>query len=266
VAKPTDQIDLARAALLVAAEECASVSVDRGLGQLDLFAAEVRERLRGENAPLVVLDELVRHLFERKRLRGNREAYYDPRNSFLNEVLDRGLGIPLSLGIILMETGWRLDLPLEGVAFPGHFLVRYEGEAMHLLIDAYHGGARHFVDEAQVLLNRTYGGAIPMDPRFLQPANKRDILIRLLNNLKGIYWRVQDHRRSISVSERILDLDPKAVSEVRDLGICLARLGRWDEARGRLRDYLKAVPNCPDENNVREVLAKVERRAASADS
>lgn len=264
--RPTDQIDLARAALFVAAEESSGVCVDRGIGLLDLYANEVRASLAGETAPLIVLDELTRYLFERKRLRGNREAYYDPRNSFLNEVLDRGVGIPLTLGIILLETGWRLDLPLEGVAFPGHFLVRFAGESMRILVDPYYGGSRHFEDEAQALLNRTYGGAIAMDPRYLRTADKRDILIRMLNNLKSIYWRVENHRKAIGVSERILALDPAAVGEMRDLGVCLARLGRWDEASQRLRAYLKAVPNCPDENRVREMLAKVEKRGRAGDS
>ena len=265
VDRPTDQIDLARAALLLAAEEFGDGAVERCMGLLDLYADEVRERLGSETAPLVVLGELTTHLFQRKRLRGNSEAYYDPRNSYLNEVLDRGLGIPLTLGIIVLEVGWRLGLPLEGVAFPGHFLIRFSGESVDLLVDPYYGGTLHFEDEAQTLLNRTYGGAIEMSPRYLRAADKRDILIRMLNNLKGIYWRVQDHRRSIGVCERILLMDPKAVAEMRDIGVCLARLGRWDEARQRLKAYLTAAPNCPDQNRVRQMLAKVERRSGEGD-
>ncbi|MGB1780385.1 MAG: transglutaminase family protein, partial [Longimicrobiales bacterium] len=118
------ELDLGRASLLIAAEEYPQLCVDLYLARLDQVAEEVKDRLANETAPLIVLEDLLKTLFERRKFRGNRKAYYDPRNSFLNDVLDRGAGIPLTLGIVLLEIGWRLQLPLEGVNFPGHFLVR----------------------------------------------------------------------------------------------------------------------------------------------
>lgn len=261
VRKPVGSVDLARAALLVAAEEYPQLSPEVYLGRLDLLAVEIEERLKGETAPLVVLDELIEHLFRRKHLRGNREAYYDPRNSFLNDVLERGKGIPLTLGIAVLEVGWRLRLPLVGVNFPGHFLVRFEGESMRLLIDPFNSGERRFEDEAQQLLDRTYGGVVRLQERFLRTADRHAILVRLLTNLKGIYGRVSDHRRSVAVIERLLELDPEAYPEVRDLGVALAKLGRWDEATQRLEQYLRTQPDCPDAPRIEDLLTRIRRKS-----
>ncbi len=262
VGKPAGSIDLARAALLVAAEEYPQMSSEAYLGRLDLLAVEVEERLGCETAPLVVLDEVINHLFRRKRFRGNRDAYYDPRNSFLNDVLERGKGIPLTLGIVLLEVGWRLKLPLVGVNFPGHFLIRFEGEAMRILVDPFNRGERRFEDEAQKLLDRTYGGVVRLQERFLRTADRRAILVRLLTNLKGIYGRVSDHRRLVAVIERLLELDPGAHAEVRDLGVALAKLGRWDDAAARLEHYLDTQPDSPDAPRIEDLLARIRRRRA----
>jgi len=199
-----DKINLARAALWVAREEYPQLSLDHYLVRFDLLAEETRDRLNGETAPLLVLQELLNTLYRRHDFRGNREAYYDPRNSFLNDVLDRGLGIPLTLAIVLLEVGWRLDLPLEGVNFPGHFLVRFRGDAVNLLLDPYDGGALRFQDQAQELLDRIYGGMIRVRDSFLEKARRREMLIRLLTNLKSLYLNVGDHHRALAAVERIL--------------------------------------------------------------
>ena len=223
VARPEQELDLARAALLVAREEYAQLSVELYLARLDQMAEEVKDRL-DENAPLVVLGELVDTLFHRRRLRGNRGAYYDPRNSFLNDVLDRGVGIPLTLGIVLLEVGWRLQLPLEGVNFPSHFLVRYRGDAMNLLLDPFDGGRVRFEDEAQELLDQVYGGMVRVQDQFMRRASRRDMLARLLTNLKGVYVNVGDHVRALAAVERILLIQPTARGENRDRGLLLARM------------------------------------------
>ena len=249
-----DEINLARAALMVAREEYPQLSEERCLGQLDLLAEETRDRLNDENAHLLVLQELLNSLYERQGFRGNREAYYDPRNSFLNDVLDRKLGIPLTLGIVVLEVGWRLDLPLEGVNFPGHFLVRFKGDAMDLLVDPYDGGAVRFEDEAQELLDRVYGGMIRVNDSFLKSATKREMLVRLLMNLKSLYLNVQDHTRALSVVERILLIRPIAAGEIRDKGVILARLGRKREALEQLEAYLNVAPDASDSPRILELV------------
>jgi regulator of sirC expression with transglutaminase-like and TPR domain len=247
-------MNLARAALLVAQEEYPQLSVDLYLARLDQVAEEVKDRLANETAPLLVLDEVIQTLYGRRKLRGNRDAYYDPRNSFLNDVLDRGVGIPLTLGIILLEVGWRLALPLEGVNFPGHFLVRYAGSEVRLLVDPFDEGKIRFEDEAQQLLDQGYGGMVPMRNTFLRAAAKRDMLTRLLTNLKSIYVKIGDDRRALAVVERLLMIRPTAPVESRSRGMLLARLGRLEEAARQLEAYLRVSPSARDHDDVRELV------------
>ncbi|MDH3269837.1 MAG: transglutaminase-like domain-containing protein [Gemmatimonadota bacterium] len=254
ISSSESDMGLARAALLVAKEEYPQLSVELYLARLDQVAEEVKDRLANESAPLLMLDELIRTLYGRRKFSGNRDAYYDPRNSFLNDVLDRGVGIPLTLGIVLLEIGWRLDLPLEGVNFPGHFLVRYAGDELRLLIDPFDGGKIRFEDEAQQLLDQGYGGMVAMRDQFLRMATKRDMLIRLLTNLKGIYVKIGDDRRALAVVERLLMITPTAPLQSRSRGLLLARLGRHGEAADQLEAYLRVSPSAEDKTHVQEMV------------
>ncbi|TVP53680.1 MAG: hypothetical protein EA351_14740 [Gemmatimonadales bacterium] len=251
---PDHKVNLAEAALLVAQEEYPQLSVERYLSRLDALAEEVQDRLANETAPLVVFQELIETLFVRNGFQGNRDAYYDPRNSFLNDVMDRRRGIPLTLGIILLEVGWRLDLPLQGVNFPGHFLVRFEGEAVSLLADPFDAGKVRFEEQAQELLDRVYGGMVRVQPAFLRTAGRRDMLVRLLTNLKGVYLNVDDHPRALAAVERILVIHPTAPTEIRDRGTLLARMGRTDEALAQLEWYLDYAPEAADAERIQELV------------
>jgi len=242
---------------LIAAEEYPQLSVDLYLARLDQVAEEVKDRLANETAPLVVLQDLLKTLYERRKFGGNRKAYYDPRNSFLNDVLDRGVGIPLTLGIVLLEIGWRLGLPLEGVNFPGHFLVRYAGNEVRLLIDPFDKGRIRFEDEAQKLLDQAYGGAVSMREEFLRSASRRDMLARLLTNLKGIYSKIGDDRRALAVVERLLMITPTSPTESRARGILLARLGRHEDAVQQLEAYLRVSPSADDRGHVQEIVREL---------
>jgi regulator of sirC expression with transglutaminase-like and TPR domain len=254
-----DEVDLALAALLIAAEEYPQLNPDQYLRRLDLLAELVRDRLADETAPLMVLQELSRVLFEQEEFRGNTDAYYDPRNSFLNDVLDRRLGIPLTLSIVMLEVGWRLGLPLEGVNFPGHFLVRFVGESANLLVDPFQRGEIRFEDQAQALLDRVYGGAVRLQPKYLRPAGRKDMAVRLLANLKNVYLNARDDARAVAAIERILLVRPDATDEVRDRGMLLARLGRTDEAVTDLERYLESSPAAPDAQRVRLLIDQLGR-------
>jgi regulator of sirC expression with transglutaminase-like and TPR domain len=216
VARPDADIDVASGALLIAAEEYPQLPVAVDLRRLDVLAERVRDRLGDESAGPVVLAELRRVLAEEEGFRGNRDAYYDVRNCFLNDVLDRRLGIPISLGIVYIEVGARLGLPLRGIGFPGHFLVRYEGEAMRILLDPFDGGRLRFEDEAQELLDRVYGGMVRLRPEFLRAVSRKEILVRLLSNLKGIYLNGRDDARALAAVERLLILRPDSPVELRE--------------------------------------------------
>ena len=254
VRRPEPEIDLARCALLVAKEQYPQLAVEQYLSRLDGLAEEVKDRLDQESAPLIVLQELLDTLYERHDFRGNRDAYYDPRNSFLNDVLDRETGIPLTLGIVVLEVGWRLGLPLEGVNFPHHFLVRFRGEGVDLLVDPFDGGRTRFQDEAQELLDRFYGGMVRVRDSFLETADRRDMLVRLLNNLKGLWLIVRDDRTALGAVERLLLLRPGAPEEHRAGGLLLARLGRAEEAVDHLRRYLEVRPDASDADRIRGIV------------
>jgi regulator of sirC expression with transglutaminase-like and TPR domain len=198
-------------------------------------------------------------LFEEEGFRGNAEAYYDPRNSFLNDVLDRRLGIPITLGIVALEVGWRLGIPLSGINFPGHFLIRYEGQVARLLVDPFDGGRVRWEDEAQDLLDRVYGGMVRMRKEFLRSATRTEILARVLTNLKGIYLNARDDARALAAVERILLLRPGAVVELRDRGLLLARIGRTHEAVADLERYLDFSPAAPDAERVRSLIQDLSR-------
>ena len=254
VAQPESALDLALAALLVAAEEYPQLEPELYLRRLDLLAERVHDRLAGEQAPLVMLHEMNRVLFEEEGFRGNAQAYYDPRNSFLNDVLDRRVGIPLTLSLLFLEVGWRLRLPLHGVNFPGHFLVRYDGAALQLLVDPFQLGEIRFEDQAQELLDRVYGGAVRLQPDYLRRAGRKDVIVRLLLNLKGIYLNARDDVRALATIERILLVRPATLDEVRDRGMVLARVGRVDEAIADLRSYLDSAPDAPDAQRIRMLI------------
>jgi regulator of sirC expression with transglutaminase-like and TPR domain len=253
-ALPEPEVDLAMAALLIAAEEYPQLVPEPYLRRLDELAERVRDRQWDATAPVVVLQDLSRVLFEEEGFRGNEEEYYDPRNSFLNDVLDRRLGIPITLSVVYLEVGWRLGLPLHGVNFPGHFLVRYDGEALKLLIDPFQGGRVRFEDEAQDLLDHVYGGSIRMKDEFLRPADRRAILVRILENLKGNYLNSRDDVRALAALERVLLLLPDSADHVRDRGMILTRLGRDGEAGEALRRYLELVPDAPDRVRIEMLL------------
>jgi len=259
VDRPDTQIDLACAALLIGQEEYPQLPVEPYLARLDAVAEEVKDRLGGETAPLVLLTELNRVLFEKHGFKGNTEAYYDPRNSFLSDVLDRRLGIPITLSVIYLEVAWRLGLPVMGVGFPGHFLVRFEGVALRVLIDPYDSGRFRFQDQAQEILDRIYGGLVRLRPAFLRPVSKRDILIRILANLKAIYLNIRDDARALGVVERVLLLRPSALGESRDRGLILARMGRVQEAVQQLEEYLDFAPQATDAVRIRDVLKELKR-------
>ena len=250
--------ELGRAALYIAKEEYPQLPVERYVLRLDALAEVVKDRLNDETAPPIVLGELIHTLFEREGLRGNKESYHDPRNSFLNDVLDRRVGIPITLGIILLEVGWRLNLPLEGVSFPGHFLVRYRGAAENLLIDPFDEGRIRFENQAQEVLDQQYGGMVRMQPAFLRAASKLDTIRRLLVNLKGLYVNVNDHARALSVVERLILVQPSSPGERRDRGMLLLKLGRAAEAKAQLRGYLEYAPAAADAKRIQSLLSRLE--------
>jgi regulator of sirC expression with transglutaminase-like and TPR domain len=263
VSRPEESIDLAEAALLIAKEEYPELDVAGYLGRLVSMAAEVQAQVNSVVDPGRMIAALNTYLFQAQGFRGNSDDYYDPRNSFLNDVLDRRIGIPITLSIVYLAVGGRLGLHLHGVGMPGHFLVKYTAPAGETVIDPFNGGAVVTPADCQRLLDRIYGGKLRFEPRFLTTLGTRRILARMLSNLKVIYFNNHAYAKALSVVDRLLILDPKAASEIRDRGLLSSQLKRFTEATADLERYLRLAPEAEDADVIRDHLRSMRERTAS---
>ena len=263
VKRPEATFDLARAALLIAAESNPNMDVDQTLHTLDTWADELRKRIDPEWNNLQKLARLRNFLFEDLRFRGDQEDYYSPSNSMLNEVMERRLGIPITLSIVFMELGWRLGIPFEGVGFPGHFLVRLTGEPRDLLLDPYRDGMSVHEEDCHRMLREISGGKIELRDEHLNSISKRDMITRLLLNLKGAYLRADDDEGALAAVDRLLVMRPDDLDEVRDRGLLLYRLQRYWEALQTLEGYLAARPEAPDRESLELHVRNLRKLVAS---
>jgi len=266
IARDDSRIDLARACLLIAQDAYPGLDVDRYLGDIERMAI----RLRAAMPQKVTAEERVvalnKFLYEDEGYWGNTDDYYDPRNSYLNEVIDRKTGIPITLSILYMELGRRIGLPLEGVSFPGHFLVRLKLRGGVLVLDPFSGGSPQSEDDLRKRVKRVIpdgvaddlpASELPLD-QFLEPASNRQILSRLLRNLKGIYHREsRNPQRLLDVLNRMLVLTPGASAELRDRGYVYQHLECYRAALKDLTDYTEREPDAPDLDEVRGKLVEL---------
>ncbi|OFZ90142.1 MAG: hypothetical protein A2W21_02945, partial [Betaproteobacteria bacterium RBG_16_66_20] len=252
------KIELASACLQIAEDAYPGLDVDGYVGEIERFAKRLRARLAPDAAAEDRVIALNEFLFDDLGFSGNVDNYYDPRNSYLNEVLDRRTGIPITLAVLYMEIGRRIGLPLEGVSFPGHFLVRLPLRGGTLVLDPFSGGVPQSEDELRERLKRVIprdaaGGVpvaeLPLD-QFLEPASNRQILARVLRNLKGVY-REKDHpERLLEVLNRMVIVAPESAAELRDRGLVYQRLECWRPALKDLTDYLEREPDAADLDEV----------------
>lgn len=256
--QPDEQISLERAALYLAQEEYPDLDVEAYLNALDTMAEEIRERLPAASYPMRVIQTINRYLYEDLGFVGNTENYYDPRNSYLNEVIDRHTGIPISLSLLYLAIARRLDFPMIGIGMPGHFLIRPTIDEMDVFVDAFNGGEVMFSQDCEERLRQVYQRPIELRPEFVEPVTNRQFLGRMLTNLKAIYLSMGDLSRGLAAIERILLLFPNAAFELRDRGILYYRLSRFTEARQDLEDYLKLAPDAEDGKVIRQLLAAID--------
>jgi regulator of sirC expression with transglutaminase-like and TPR domain len=249
---PQTELPLAEGALLIAAEEYPSLSMARYMTALDDLANAARPRDPAGATMAERLTALCEFLSRQSGFRGNTENYEDPKNSFLNEVLDRRLGIPVTLAVVHLEVGWRLRLPLYAVGMPGHFLVGCETGGAPLFVDAFAGTV--LTDAGcERLFSRITNRSQPFRSEYLAPTPARDVLVRMLRNLKGIYLQQEDLERAAAAVERILLLAPDFMIDVRDLGLIRYRQGRLADARALLERYLGSVPKDAEDRATIEV-------------
>jgi regulator of sirC expression with transglutaminase-like and TPR domain len=257
------EILLAEAALAVAEEEYPGLDAGGYLAQLDRLGERVGQRLGPSPPPRAVLDAMKVVLFREEGFRGNEADYYDPRNSYLNEVLDRRLGIPITLSILYVEVARRVGLELLGVGFPGHFLVKSPavGATPDLFIDPFNGGDVLAATECVARFQAVLKGR-DFDPSFLDPVDTRHILIRMLHNLKKIYVERGDDVRALWVIDRLLLVLPGNLEERRDRGLLSARLGGTRAAVKDLEAYLEGAPLASDAKEVAALLKDLKGRTS----
>ncbi|NOT32760.1 MAG: tetratricopeptide repeat protein [Candidatus Eisenbacteria bacterium] len=259
---PEDSLDLARAALLVAAESDPNVDIDAQLHTLESWASELRARLQPDWNNLQKLARLRNFVYEELGFRGEHRDYYSPKNSLLHEVIQNRTGIPLTLSIVFMELGWRIGMPLEGVGFPSHFLVRLAGEPGDLLLDPYRDGCSVSLEECRGMLEQASGGRLSFDEALLASTSKRETIVRLLMNLKGAYLRANRDEEALLAVDRLLVIHPGDPNEVRDRGLLLYRLRRYGSAFDALRNYLEARPEAEDRESIAQHLDALRRLIA----
>ncbi len=257
VNQPDDQIDLAKAALYLAQEQFLDLDVEEYLNALDEMAAEVLERLEEPRYPLRVIQTLNQYLFDDLGFTGNQTNYYDPENSFLNKVIERRTGIPITLSVVYLEIAKRLNFSMVGIGMPGHFLIRPNFEGVGIYVDVFFQGEVLFPEDCEAKLAELYGKQVKLKPQFLKPVTSRQILARMLTNLKVIYMNAGETMKAVGAIERILLLFPEASNERRDRGILYYQLERWTEARQDLENYLKNQPKAQDAVIIRQLLARM---------
>lgn len=255
--QPDDRIDLAKACLYFARTEYPSLAIEDYLNTLDTIAEELKERLPKNFYPLKIIGAINQYLFDDLGFSGNRNDYYDPRNSFLNEVIDRRTGIPISLSVVYLEVAKRLDFPMIGIGMPGHFLIRPNFEGAGIFIDVFNRGEILFEKDCEEKLGQIYRHPIKLKAEFLDPVDNRQILVRILRNLKFIYISNRQFDRALTTIEYILMLYPKQLREIRDRGLLYYQLSEWKKAYEDLTLYANSFPNDEDIQTIYQLLEKI---------
>ena len=258
VAPQRPRISLAEAALLCAQDVYPDLDIQAHLGDIERLGATLAQRLPPDFSTTHRLIALNNYLFRELGFAGNHDEYYDPRNSFLNDVLARKTGIPITLSILYLEVGQRLGLKLRGVSFPGHFLVKVRVSGGELVLDPYSGGKSLSEEELRERLAQFAGEeaarSLPLED-FLEPASPRQILARLLRNLKGIYLESGDLARALGVINRLVILLPEVPEERRDRGRVFAKLECPRAAQDDLGHYAAERPDAQDAASIAAELA-----------
>lgn len=254
-------IDLAEAAFLIACEEYPDLDLPAQRGRLEELGRQARAALDPRAPRRAQAIQLASFLGAELGFRGNAENYYDPRNSFFNDVLSRRLGIPISLSVVYIEVGRRAGLPVSGVGLPGHFIVRVDDQD-DLLLDPFYGGRVVSLADCQRRLDRIFDRQVSLEPGMLMPCDERQILTRMLYNLKGIHVQAQDHWRALGAVELLLRLDPGSLDELRDRGLLYAALDCYSLAVRDLETYLARAGQAPDSPGLRETLETLRARQA----
>lgn len=258
--QPDEQLSLAEAALVIAASAYPNLDAQRYIRRLDAMAETIAGRVGGETDPFRIIAGINQFLFHEEGFFGNTQEYYDPRNSFLNEVLDRKVGIPITLSTIYLEIAERLRFPLVGVGMPGHFLVKHP--YFQILIDPFSQGRILTESDCRTRMEQVLGDSVEFHESFLAGVGKRHIVTRMLNNLRAIYLNARQYQKALDITDLALAVQPDSPDEHKQRAALLLHLRRYSEAAAELNSYLEHSPDADDVKEVRETLANLRRTIA----
>jgi regulator of sirC expression with transglutaminase-like and TPR domain len=250
------ELDIFAGAMRIAREEYPDLDIEAYRGKIDEFARGLRAKITAKDRRAVA--QLNNLFFERLGFRGNQEDYYDPKNSYLNDVIDRRLGIPISLSTVYCEIGRRLGLDTYGVGFPGHFLVKCILPEEEVLVDCFHARTLSR-PECQSLLESMHAGPATLSDEMFEIATAREILSRMLNNLRRIYSGRQDFARAIRWIEMDMELRPDSAQPFRERGMLLIQMEQFGRALADLERYMRLSPEAPDLAQVREQIGLIRK-------
>jgi regulator of sirC expression with transglutaminase-like and TPR domain len=252
-----EPVPLAHGALLIAKEEYPKLDVGHYLERLAALARDARPVVSAGSDTIERVQLLSEFLFVERGFRGNRDEYSDPRNSFLNEVIDRRLGIPITLSAIYIEVGRRLNLNLYGISFPAHFLVKAVDERGELVIDPFNDGVILELGEIRERLAQLYGRPMDPAPAMLRAVGGRHILARMLRNLKNIYMHGGDWNRMLAALDRILLIDPRATDELLERAGLYEKLECFSAALHDFQSFLSKTPEHPGADAARDSVLRL---------
>lgn len=257
ISQPDSRINLAKAALYYAKDEYPDLDIEFYLTCLETIAAKIKANLPNNLYPLKVLKTINQYLFEELKFTGNTNDYYDPRNSYLNDVIDRKTGIPITLSVVYLAIAKRLNFPMVGIGMPGHFIIRPEFEEVGIFVDVFNQGEILFEEDCQLKLQEIYQQPVKLEAHFLTPVSNQQILGRMLSNLKYIYLNRQEYQKMLRIIETLLLLFPNHPIEIRDRGLLYYQTQQWDKATTDLQLYLSILPTAQDASTIRQLLQKM---------
>jgi regulator of sirC expression with transglutaminase-like and TPR domain len=253
----SDDLELDRAALALARIEYPGLDIEPFIAILDSYAVDLASRLGDCSGGSEYVEAANQYLFGELGFIGNLQNYYDPRNSCLNEVLIARTGIPIALAVVYLEIGRRLAQPVYGIGLPGHFLVQYRDAHFSAFIDVFNGGRLLTAAECFELAGRATGTEIPADPRLLAPTGKRQILMRMLNNLRGVYFNRRAYGKALQTLNLLLAGNPDGAEEYKQRGIVHLQMRNLSAGRTDLETYLRLAPEAGDRTEIEGHLRAV---------
>jgi len=258
-----EHVDILRAALTLSRIHEPALDMERYVHRVDELAARVAAKIDDPDDPVQIIAAMNDVLFREEMFRGNTVDYYSPRNSFLHDVLDRRLGIPITLALVYMEVGRRVGFQLFGVGMPGHFLVKhYDVDGHSILIDAFERGSIVTEDDCRQKLDSIYSGQVALQPEFLLPVTRRQMLTRMLNNLRSIYLSQRDFRRAVQVVDLILVIYPRSPEDMKQRAVLRYNLNDFRGALSDFEEYVKMSPDASDAEEIRQTALSLRRSMA----